>query len=171
MIDVFFVAFAILSIGGAITMITVKEPMYATLGLLISILAIGGLFALLSASFLFMVQIIVYAGAVLTLFLFLLMFLNIKKEDLPDEPKKYILITLGGLLMIPINLLMFKALSELPNINIELSESDFGTIKALGMQLYTEWLLPFELISILLLVALIGVIVLVKQKSKKETKR
>ena len=73
--------------------------------------------------------------------------------------------------MIPINLLIFKALSDLPNIQMTIVESDFGTIKALGMQLYTEWLLPFELISILLLVALIGVIVLVKQKSKKEIKR
>lgn len=171
MIDIFFIAFGILAISGAITMITVKEPMYATLGLLISILSVGGLFALLNASFLFMVQIIVYAGAVLTLFLFLLMFLNIKKEDLPDEPKKYLLITLGAVFMIPINLLIFKALSDLPNIKMELVDSDFGTIKALGMQLYTKWLLPFELISILLLVALIGVIVLVKQKSKKEIKR
>ena len=171
MIDIFFIAFGIMSISGAITMITVKEPMYATLGLLISILSVGGLFALLNASFLFMVQIIVYAGAVLTLFLFLLMFLNIKSEDLPDEPKKYLLITLGAVFMIPINLLIFKALSDLPNIKMELVDSDFGTIKALGMQLYTKWLLPFELISILLLVALIGVIVLVKQKSKKEIKR
>jgi len=171
MIDIFFVVFAILSIAGAMTMITVKEPMYATLGLLVSILSIGGLFALLNASFLFMVQIIVYAGAVLTLFLFLLMFLNIKKEDLPHEPKKYHLIILSAVLMIPINLLIFKALSDLPNIHMKLVESDFGTIKALGMQLYTKWLLPFELISILLLVALIGVIVLVKQKSKKEIKR
>ena len=171
MIDIFFILFAILSIGGAITMITAEEPMYATLGLLISILSVGGFFALLNASFLFMVQIIVYAGAVLTLFLFLLMFLNIKKEDLPHEPKKYVLIGLGAVLMIPINLLIFKALSDLPNISIKLVESDFGTIKALGMQLYTEWLLPFELISILLLVALIGVIVLAKQKSKKEVQK
>lgn len=169
MIDLFFILFGILAIGGAVTMISVKDPMYATLGLLISILAVGGLFALLNASFLFMVQIIVYAGAVLTLFLFLLMFLNIKTEDLPEEPKKYHLIALGAVLMIPINLLIFKALSTLPNIEMELVENtDFGTIKALGMQLYTDWLLPFELISILLLVALIGVIVLVKQKSKKE---
>lgn len=169
MIDLFFILFGILAIGGAVTMISVKDPMYATLGLLISILAVGGLFALLNASFLFMVQIIVYAGAVLTLFLFLLMFLNIKTEDLPEEPKKYHLIALGAVLMIPINLLIFKALSTLPNIEMELVENtDFGTIKTLGMQLYTDWLLPFELISILLLVALIGVIVLVKQKSKKE---
>ena len=171
MIDIFFILFGILSIGGAIIMITAEEPMYATLGLLVSILSVGGLFALLNASFLFMVQIIVYAGAVLTLFLFLLMFLNIKKEDLPHEPKKYVLIGLGAVLMIPINLLIFKALSDLPNISMELVETDFGSIKALGMQLYTEWLLPFELISILLLVALIGVIVLAKQKSKKEIKK
>jgi len=171
MIDIFFIAFAILAIVGAITMITVKEPMYATLGLLITVLSIGGFFALLDASFLFMVQIIVYAGAVLTLFLFLLMFLNIKKEDLPDEPKKYLLMILSALFLIPINLLIFKALSDLPNIQMELAATDFGTIKALGMQLYTEWLLPFELISILLLVALIGVIVLVKQKSKREVKK
>ncbi len=72
-------------------MLVYKNSMYSALGLLVSILAVAGLFALLNATFLFMVQLIVYAGAIMTLILFILMFLNIKDENLPKEPKKSIL--------------------------------------------------------------------------------
>ncbi|XPV52990.1 MAG: NADH-quinone oxidoreductase subunit J [Halarcobacter ebronensis] len=72
MTDIVFVALSIFAIPGAIVMILYsKSPIYSALGLLITMLSIGGLFALLSASFLFMVQIIVYAGAIMTLILFL----------------------------------------------------------------------------------------------------
>ena len=106
------------------------------------------LFALLNAVFLFMVQIIVYAGAIMTLLLFLLMFLNIKEENLPKEPNKYLLIAIGTLVMIPFNIVILKAVSNLPNANMEIVEGDFGDIKPLGIQLYNDWILSFELISV-----------------------
>ena len=111
-----------------------------------------------------MVQIIVYAGAIMTLLLFLLMFLNIKEENLPKEPNKYLLIAIGTLVMIPFNIVILKAVSNLPNANMEIVEGDFGDIKPLGIQLYNDWILSFELISVLLLIALVGSIVLVKRK-------
>lgn len=167
MIDFIFVALAFFAITGAVAMLLYRHPIYSALGLLISMLAVGGLFAMLSASFLFMVQLIVYAGAILTLLLFILMFLNIKDEDLPDEPKKNLMIVIGIVVMIPINLLILKAIAKLPDADMSLISDGFGTIKALGMDLYTNWLLPFELISILLLVALIGAIVLAKKRAKR----
>lgn len=164
MSSIVFLALAFFAVAGAVAMILYKHPMYAALGLLISMLSVAGLFALLNATFLFMVQIIVYAGAIMTLILFILMFLNIKEEDLPEEPKKNIFVGAGLVLMIPINYIILKAVSNLPNAEISLLESDFGEIKPVGMELYRNWILPFEMISILLLVALIGAVVLAKKK-------
>ena len=164
MSDLIFIALSIFAIVGGVMMLVYRNPMYSALGLLISILAVAGLFALLNATFLFMVQIIVYAGAIMTLILFLLMFLNIKEDDLPKEPKKYMLIGIGAVIMIPFNVVILKAVSNLPNANMEIVEGTFGDIKPIGAQLYTEWILSFELISILLLIALVGSIVLAKRK-------
>lgn len=170
MIDLVFLALSFFAIAGGMTMLFYKNPIYAALGLLISVLSIAGLFALLSATFMFMVQIIVYAGAIMTLILFILMFLNIKEEDLPPEPKKNILIALGVVFMIPINLLVLEGVSRLPESDMSIIENGFGGIKEIGMKLYTEWLVPFELISILLLVALIGAVVLAKRRDKERLK-
>jgi NADH-quinone oxidoreductase subunit J len=164
MTDFMFLALSFLAIAGGVAMLVNRHPMYAALGLLISILAVAGLFALLSATFLFMVQVIVYAGAIMTLILFILMFLNINEEDLPDEPNKFKFIALGIILMLPINVLVIKAISQLPNGDFSIVGSDFGGIKEVGLLLYQNWLVSFELISILLLVALLGAVILVKKR-------
>lgn len=169
MIDILFIGLSIMAIAGGVTMLTHKQPMYAALGLLISILAVSGLFALLSATFLFMVQIIVYAGAIMTLLLFILMFLNIDEHDMPQEPKKTRNIIVGALVMIPLNIVILKAVSALPEKDMGIIENNFGGIKEVGMLLYNNWLISFELISILLLVALVGAVVLAKRKKTRGT--
>ena len=69
--------------------------------------------------------------------------------------------------MLPLNILILKAVSKLPQKDLSITNSDFGDIKPIGMQLYNNWLLAFELISILLLVALIGAVVLAKKRTSK----
>ena len=168
MADIIFIALSFFAITGAIAMLVYKSPMYSALGLLITMLSIAGMFALLNATLLFMVQIIVYAGAIMALLLFILMFLNIKDEDLPQEPAKYKLIALGVALMIPLNILVLKAVSNLPSKDLyPIENSDFGDIKPVGMILYNEWIIAFELISILLLIALVGSVVLAKKRDTK----
>lgn len=167
MADLLFIALAFLAISGAIAMITYSHPMYSALGILITMLSVAGMFALLNATFLFMVQIIVYAGAIMTLILFILMFLNIKEEDLPKEPNKFKLIALGAVIMIPLNVLILKAVSKLPAKDLTISSSDFGEIKPLGLELYNNWIIAFELISILLLIALVGSVVLAKRRKSR----
>ncbi len=166
MSNLIFIALSFFAIGGGIAMLVYKNPMYCALGLLISILAIAGLFALLNATFLFMVQLIVYAGAIMTLILFLLMFLNIKEENLPKEPKKYTLIMIGAIIMLPFNFVILKAVSTLPNSDMNIVQGTFGDIKPTGLLLYNDWILVFELISILLLIALVGSIVLAKKRKR-----
>ena len=171
MADLLFIALAFLAISGAIAMITYSHPMYSALGILITMLSVAGMFALLNATFLFMVQIIVYAGAIMTLILFILMFLNIKEEDLPKEPNKFKLIALGAAIMIPLNVLILKAVSKLPENDLTISSSDFGQIKPIGLELYNNWIIAFELISILLLIALVGSVVLAKKRKSKLNKQ
>ena len=155
MADILFIALAFFAITGAIAMLVYRSP----------------LFALLNATLLFMVQIIVYAGAIMALILFILMFLNIKEEDLPKEPKKFMLIGFGAILMIPLNILVLKAVSNLPSKDLYPIEGDFGTIKPVGLILYNDWIIAFELISILLLIALVGSVVLAKRRKTKITSK
>jgi len=162
--DFLFIALSFFAIIGGISMLIYKSTMYSALGLLVSIVSTAGLFALLNAAFLFMVQLIVYAGAIMTLILFILMFLNIREQDLPKEPKKYPLIVLGIVIVIPFNMVILKAVSKLPYANMKIIQSDFGDIKPIGNLLYNNWIISFELISILLLVALVGSIVLARRK-------
>lgn len=168
MIDIMFVALAFFAISGAVAMLLYKSPIYAALGLLICVISIGGLFALLSASFMFMVQIIVYAGAIMTLLLFILMYLNIDEKDLPKEPNKNLLIGIGIAVMLPINALILDTIAKMPEADMSIIEEGFGGVKEIGLILYKDWLVPFELISILLLVALIGSVVLAKKRKTKE---
>ena len=139
-------------------MVSFHQPIHSALSLILTIIALAGLFALLSASFLFMVQIIIYAGAILTLFIFIIMFLNVKEANLPKEPNKNMTLFLGAIALLPFNFLILRAFYKMPLLTTPLAD-DFGKIKPLGMELFTQWLLPFELISILLLVALIGAVV------------
>ncbi|MBD3828960.1 MAG: NADH-quinone oxidoreductase subunit J [Arcobacter sp.] len=167
MADLIFIALAFFAITGAIAMIVYQSPMYSALGVLVTMMSVAGMFALLNATFLFLVQIIVYAGAIMTLILFILMFLNIKDEDLPKEPNKYKLIALGVAIMIPLNILVLKAISNLPSKDLSISDTDFGDIKPVGLELYNNWIISFELISILLLIALVGSVVLAKKRKSK----
>ncbi len=167
MADLIFIALAFFAITGAIAMIVYQSPMYSALGVLVTMMSVAGMFALLNATFLFLVQIIVYAGAIMTLILFILMFLNIKDEDLPKEPNKYKLIALGVTIMIPLNILVLKAISNLPSKDLSISDTDFGDIKPVGLELYNNWIISFELISILLLIALVGSVVLAKKRKSK----
>ena len=158
--DLIFIILSLFAIGGALGMVLFHQPVHSALSLILTIIALAGLFALLSASFLFMVQIIVYAGAIITLLIFIIMFLNVKEVNLPKEPYKNITLFIGSLALLPLNFLILRAFSKLPLAQQNVLVEGFGDIKPLGMELFRGWLLPFELISVLLLAALIGAVVL-----------
>jgi len=162
--EIIFYILSFFALFSATIMIYAKEPMTSALSFVVTLLSLAGLFALFSATFLFLVQIIVYAGAIITLILLIIMFLNIQEENLPKEPKKLRNIIISFIVVIPIDIAILKALNTLPQKDSPLLDSGFGSVKALGMVLYRDWLLPFELISILLIVSLIGAIVFAKRK-------
>jgi len=159
MIDIVFIILSFFAISGGLGMILFAQPIHSALSLIVTILALAGIFALLSAPFLFMVQIIIYAGAIITLLLFIVMFLNIRDENLPDEPNKKITIFIGALLLLPFNILILEEFSKFPDKPMHILGDGFGGIKDFGIELFREWLVPFELVSILLLTALVGAVV------------
>ncbi len=171
MIDIIFVTLSLIAIGGAIGLISFAQPIYSAFSLIVSILALAGVFALLSAPFLFTVQIIIYAGAIITLLLFVIMFLNIREKDLIEEPHKFNFILLGGVVLIPFNIMVIKAFKMLPSKPMGVLDTDFGSIKSFGNELFTNWLIPFELISVLLLAALVGAVVYARKDDKVEKEK
>jgi len=162
MMELLFLLLSFFAILGGVGMVGFHQPVHSALSLILTIIAMAGLFALLSASFLFMVQIIVYAGAIITLFIFIIMFLNVKESNLPKEPNKNMTLFLGSLALLPLNFLILRAFYRLP-VDMTSLPKNFGKIQPLGMELFTKWLLPFELISILLLVALLGAVVFARK--------
>ena len=138
-----------------------RKPVHSVLYLIFCFFTIGGHYLLLNAQFLFSVHIIVYAGAIMVLFLFTLMFINMNKELEPHKSnllKGAATIAAGCLLLVLVAIT--KGAETLPAIS---KSSDIGTVSNLGKALYGQYLLPFELISILLLTAMVGAVMLGKK--------
>lgn len=155
-----FYIFAILAVLGAAGLIWFRHPMQGAMSLVITMISLAGLYALLSAKLIFVLQLIVYAGAIMSLMIFIIMFLNIQMEDLPEEKgrAKYII---GGLIVIaPVFALLTKVVRSIPDTEATIIGNGFGEVKEVGLVLFQDWLLPFEIVSILLLVSLIGAVVL-----------
>jgi NADH-quinone oxidoreductase subunit J len=153
---------SIVAVFSAIMVITRKNPVYSVLYLIITFFAISGHYILMNAQFLAIVNIIVYAGAIMVLFLFVLMLMNLNKES---EPKKNIYLLLSG--VIAGCLLLFVILAALNTDNPEkvkyISAGPIGLVKNLGMALFRDYVLPFEITSILFLSAMIGAVVIGKK--------
>jgi len=155
---------AALAIGGALGLITQRNPIYALLSLIVNFFAIGGLYLTLQAEFMAAVQVIVYAGAILVLFLFVIMLLNLQKSDM--EPLKFdlnrlVAYGLGGVL-IALFMFIFQGLGWLAP-NLSKGAFTYGKVEPIGRLLMTDYVFPFEMISVLLLTALIGVVVLARK--------
>ncbi|GAL83504.1 NADH-ubiquinone oxidoreductase chain J [Sporocytophaga myxococcoides] len=160
-----FLILSIISIGAALAVIFSKNPVYSVLFLILTFFSIAGHYVLLNAEFLFIVHIIVYAGAILVLFLFVIMLLNLNKTNDTDKsmlPKIAGAIS-GGLLLIVL-LGAVKGLHQAEAAQVV--NSDMGSVKNLGKILFDEYLLPFEVSSTLFLSAMIGAVMLGKKNLK-----
>lgn len=165
---IFFYGFAFLAVGSALLLVISRNPVHSTLYLIVTLFCISGLFALLNAHFLAVIQILIYAGAIMVLFLFVIMLLNLKSVKSEFE-KLFSLKILGVgaaiLLLFEVVFLIGKGSSMgLPGqASPELIALEGGNTEIIGKLLFTVYLLPFEITSILLLVALIGAVVLAKK--------
>lgn len=165
---ILFTLLALLTLSSAIAMISVHRVVDAALSFIVTLVSLAGLFALLHSTFLFAAQIIIYAGAIMTLIIFIIMFLNIKEHNLPQEPHKRKLLLFATIVTLPFTLFLIKLINSTHFTPSEKLLEGFGGIKSIGASLYSDWVLPFELISILLLVSLIGSIILAKRDEKRD---
>lgn len=139
-----------------------RKPVHSVLYLIFCFFTIGGHYLLLNAQFLFAVHIIVYAGAIMVLFLFTLMFINMNKES---EPHKSNLVKAAATLVAGTLLLVLVSTVTKTGGQLTATSSDnqIGTVANLGKALYGDYVLPFEITSILLLAAMVGAVMLGKK--------
>jgi NADH-quinone oxidoreductase subunit J len=154
---------SILALFGAIMVVVSRNPVHSVLWLIMTFFAISGHYIVLNAQFLAVVNIIVYAGAIMVLFLFVIMLMNLNKTTAPKR-NRWIKLAggiAGGCLM----LVLVAALrdSELKGQFAQVNTGDIGLIKSLGKELFTTYVIPFELSSILFLSAMVGAVVLGKK--------
>ena len=156
----FFWFFSLLGLAGALGLILNRNPVYAALSLVINFFSIAGLYLSLKAEFLAIVQIIVYAGAIMVLFLFVIMLLNMSDEEglKRFDSKRGLAFILGLGFFAEV----VYALSGFQQSTFA-ADFEFGSVEKIGDALFTEYLFPFEIISAILLVALIGAIAVARK--------
>lgn len=157
---VFFYLFTTLMVGAALSVVFNRHPIYSVLSLLLAMFCLASLFVMLGAYFVAALQILLYAGAVLVLFLFVTMLLNLEPEAL-SRMRIFTLRTAGTLTALFLFSLLFRVLRTVhwvtPLSNAPPSD---GSVESIGRLLFSTYLLPFELTSFLILAALIGAVTL-----------
>jgi NADH-quinone oxidoreductase subunit J len=163
---ILFIIFSSVAAASAILMITRSNPVISALFLILNLASLAGLYLLLNAQFIAVAQVIVYAGAIMVLFLFVIMLLKPEKEKLFDVHRgiKIFAVIIAVLVFIQFVYLIFFSHPS-SSVNPVVSESvKAGTVEQIGRELYTNYVLPFEAAGFLLLSATIGALVLAKKK-------
>jgi NADH-quinone oxidoreductase subunit J len=162
---VFFYFFGGIALLAAINVVAQKRVFYSALSLILCLCAVAALYLVLEAPFVAAVQVIVYAGAIMVLFLFVIMLLDPFSSGILKDKKRYLayLAVLLGIIALAILIPLLKAYNpaQTPR-NVGISAA--GSVKHLGQVLFNDYLVPFEVTSVLILVAIIGVVVLAKRQ-------
>ncbi|NOZ01296.1 MAG: NADH-quinone oxidoreductase subunit J [Deltaproteobacteria bacterium] len=163
---------AIMAVGGAVCVVLPpfgRNPLHAALALLVSFFFVAGIFVMLSAHLVAVLQILVYAGAVMVLFVFVVMLLNLKKDELKGArwtPWKVFGVGAGLVMFTKLALAVVVVTEGETPVNLAAEGfTGYGGIHDVGAALVTTYLLPFELTSILLLVAIIGAVLVARRQT------
>jgi NADH-quinone oxidoreductase subunit J len=162
--QVLFGAFAFLTLLSAALVIFAKSPISSAMALVSTFFFLAGIYVLLWAHTVAALQVLVYAGAIMVLFLFVIMLLNLGEEA--PGPRLTLGRVLGGAASVGLLVVLAIALGKVPNKVADLGgqEATFGTLKSIGFSIFSTWLLPFEAVSLLLLVAMVGAVVVAKSR-------
>jgi NADH-quinone oxidoreductase subunit J len=163
MTQLLFFYFAGVIVVTAIYVVASRNPIYSALSLLVMFFHVAGLYVLLNAEFIAAIQIIVYAGAILVLYLFVVMLLNLRQEE--RYHRHFALgVFLGLVIFVEIALAFAQTKFSAPQGNFTVEKiKQMGNTQAIGQTMYTTYLFPFEVASLILLVAMVGAIVLAKK--------
>lgn len=162
---VLFFVLALIAVAAAVGLVTARNPVHSALFLLLNFASLAVMYILLNAQFLAAAQIIVYAGAIVVLFLFVIMLMGWRVSDTIAPARAWtrgLAVGLGVLLLAALVFALFTPLASPASTGA----LDGGSTKAIGRELFTSYLLPFELTSVLLLVGIVGAIVLTTKPTK-----
>jgi NADH-quinone oxidoreductase subunit J len=167
---IFFYSCALVAILGALVTVIAKNPIRGAMGLMCTILAVAGVFLALHAHFLAAIQLIVYAGAIVVLFIFVIMLLGPSATSSRDQRGR-VTRTFGGVLFALVSLAaIYLVVRPAWNHAYKLVDypADYGTIDAMGRVLFTEYVVPFELSSALLMIAIVAAVAVARGKHKSD---
>ncbi len=164
--DVLFFLFAGLAIACAVSMVYHKNPLYSAISLVGVFISLSCIYITLAAPFIAAVQILIYAGAIMVLVVFVIMLLNLD-EDKPLNRLRHLYAVGGGLglVLLAQTFFIFYAVMKAPNRTVDTGETAGKTL-SIGRAMYTEYLLPVEIVGVLLLMAIIGGVVLSRRLSQ-----
>jgi NADH-quinone oxidoreductase subunit J len=168
-----FFAFAAIAVFGSLFVILQRNPIYSVLALVAAFFGLSGLYVLLEAPFVAIVQIIIYAGAIMVLFLFVVMLLNIPREDAAEWDRTHPLVRpwprrIGGVLALALVAQLVWALWRTPGVREAIGGQSAGAsdIAQLGRVLFTDYMFAFEVTSILILASMVGAVILARRQSE-----
>jgi NADH-quinone oxidoreductase subunit J len=168
-----FWVFAAVTVAGSLVVVSQRNPVYSLISLVGAFFGLCGLYVLLEAPFLAVVQIIVYAGAIMVLFLFVVMVLNVPREDAAEWDRSHPLyrpmaVRVGGALAVLLALEIVWALSRTSGIAMGVGEERpaVSSVAELGRVLFTDYMFAFEVTSILIIAAMVGAVVLARKREE-----
>jgi NADH-quinone oxidoreductase subunit J len=168
-----FYAFAGIAVLGSLFVIVQRNPIYSVLALVAAFFGLSGLYVLLEAPFVAIVQIIIYAGAIMVLFLFVVMLLNVPREDAAEWDRMHPLyrpwpMRMGSLLAVLLVAQLGWALWRTPGLSdgIGAQSAAISDVAALGRVLFTDYMFAFEVTSILILASMVGAVIMARRQSE-----
>ena len=163
---IFFFLLAAVAIVAALGMLLARNPVHSALSLILNLFCVAGLYLTMNAEFIGVVQVLVYAGAIMVLFLFVIMLLNL--DELPAlrelDWRVGTAFAGGTALLALLTYVLARGLDAVPTMTIGAGANATGTARAVAWQLFTVYALPFEIVGLLLLVATIGAVLLAKKR-------
>jgi NADH-quinone oxidoreductase subunit J len=166
-----FYAFAAVAVLGSLLVIGQSSPIYSVLALIVAFFGLSGLYVLLEAPFVAVVQIIIYAGAIMVLFLFVVMLLNVPREGASEWDRAHPLVRawpvrIGGVLAVVMAVQLGWALSRTEGLGAGVADERpaAASVNELGRVLFTDYVFAFEVTSILIIVAMVGAVTLARKR-------
>ena len=168
--EILFFLFATIAVVAALNVILQRNPIYCAIGLIVTLCSLAGLFLTLSAQFIAAIQIIVYAGAIMVLFVFTIMLLNVRSEEAKVDRQKFL-----RWLAVPLFLALLGEVyyvvrtvnnppPQIPATGTAPPVEILGTVESIGREMFTSYLLPFEATSVLILMAIVGAMLLARRE-------
>jgi NADH-quinone oxidoreductase subunit J len=165
---VLFYIFALLTLGGGILTITRRNAVHSAISLIVSLMGVAGLYLMQHAEFLFAVQIVLYVGGIMVLFLFVIMLVNLDQAAKERQFNRQWLVALAAVAVVGVQLAYFihrgKDAFHFAESAAGQVASTLGNTEQVADSLFSEYLLPFEVASLLLLVAVVGSVVMAKKR-------